>query len=636
MKNVIIGTAGHIDHGKTCLIKALTDIDTDRLKEEKQRGITIELGFADMPNDRGIDIGIIDVPGHEKFVRHMLAGIGGIDIVLLIVAADEGFMPQTKEHFEILKMLKIKRGIVVITKKDLADEEWLEAVREDIRDNVAGTFMEDAPVAEVSSYTGEGIEELRKLILDMAENCEDRNMDKGLVRLPIDRVFTIAGFGTVITGTLMEGRIRTGDEVMIYPSGRKAKVRNVQVHGEDVKEAGAGQRTAVNLSGIKKSEIDRGNVLAYPGSLDNTRMIDVRIDMFDNTKRMLKNGSRVHFYCGSMEALCKVVILDNEAVGQGESCYAQLRFEEDVAVKRGDRFILRFYSPMETIGGGKILDASATKKKRFDEDIIRALSQYDGGGTEDVLQQIFFDESPELPELSAVIRKFGAAEADAERLIGDLLEQGKIVKIGEDLIVHEDFLREVEGRIEDIMERYHEENPVSTGMPKEEFREKLGSALRTDNVKKVTLIMNFFLEKGTIKESGGSLTLKDFRVEYNEEQQKIVDEIADVYRAAGIEPPLTDDVISGFRNKKLAKQLIDSMCVSGQLERLNPQYCIYGETLGEALDTLRDIITSKGSVSLAEYRDTIGTSRKYAVMILEHADGINMTRMEGDVRVLCR
>ena len=245
MKNVIVGTAGHIDHGKTYLIKALTDIDTDRLKEEKQRGITIELGFADMPNDREMDIGIIDVPGHEKFVRHMLAGIGGIDIVLLIVAADEGFMPQTREHFEILKMLDIRKGIVVVTKKDLVDEEWLEVVREDIRDNVAGTFLEDAPVFEVSSYTGEGIDELKEMILDMAETCEDRRTDRELMRMPIDRVFTISGFGTVITGTMIEGSVRAGDEVMIYPSERKARVRNVHVRWT---ECGACRRGAEDCS----------------------------------------------------------------------------------------------------------------------------------------------------------------------------------------------------------------------------------------------------------------------------------------------------------------------------------------------------------------------------------------------------
>ena len=512
MKNVIVGTAGHIDHGKTYLIKALTDIDTDRLKEEKQRGITIELGFADMPNDREMDIGIIDVPGHEKFVRHMLAGIGGIDIVLLIVAADEGFMPQTREHFEILKMLDIRKGIVVVTKKDLVDEEWLEVVREDIRDNVAGTFLEDAPVFEVSSYTGEGIDELKEMILDMAETCEDRRTDRELMRMPIDRVFTISGFGTVITGTMIEGSVRAGDEVMIYPSERKARVRNVQVHGQNVEHADAGQRTAVNLSGIKREEIARGNVMARAGSLDNTRMIDVRITMFDNTGRLLKNGSRVHFYCGSMEALCKVVILDGETIGHGESCYAQLRFEENIVVRRGDRFILRFYSPVETIGGGRVLDPSAEKKKRFDDEALAVLRRYDEGSDRDVLLQMFLEASFRLEDMSYVMKKAGGCQAEFERMTEELAESGELVKIGDSLTVHRDYLEDAEKRTEAMMSRYHADNPVSAGMPKGEFREKLGRLLGTDDSRKAELMDRYLLHRGIVEEKNGIVMLKGFTV----------------------------------------------------------------------------------------------------------------------------
>ncbi len=635
MKNVIVGTAGHIDHGKTCLIKALTDIDTDRLKEEKQRGITIELGFADMPNDREMDIGIIDVPGHEKFVRHMLAGIGGIDIVLLIVAADEGFMPQTREHFEILKMLDIRKGIVVVTKKDLVDEEWLEVVREDIRDNVEGTFLEAAPVFEVSSYTGEGIDELKEMILDMAETCEDRRTDRELMRMPIDRVFTISGFGTVITGTMMEGSVRAGDEVMIYPSERKARVRNVQVHGQNVEHADAGQRTAVNLGGIKREEIARGNVMARAGSLENTRMIDVRIGMFDNTGRLLKNGSRVHFYCGSMEALCKVVILDGEAIGHGESCYAQLRFEEDIAVRRGDRFILRFYSPMETIGGGRVLDPSAEKKKRFDDGALTALRRYDEGSGRDVLLQMFLEASFRLEDMSHVMKKAGGCRAEFERMTEELAESGELVKIGDSLAVHRDYLEDAEKRTEDMMNRYYADNPISAGMPKGEFREKLGSLLGTDDARKVELMAGYLLRRGIVEEKNGTIMLKGFTVTYDEAQQKMAESISGLYEKAGIEPPTDDEASAEFRDRKLARKLIDSMCASGTLTRLNHQYCIFSGTLDRALAVLRDTIISQGSISLAQYRDTTGTSRKYAVMILEYADERNITRMVGDVRVLC-
>ncbi|MFR8072234.1 MAG: selenocysteine-specific translation elongation factor [Anaerovoracaceae bacterium] len=635
MKNVIVGTAGHIDHGKTYLIKALTDIDTDRLKEEKQRGITIELGFADMPNDREMDIGIIDVPGHEKFVRHMLAGIGGIDIVLLIVAADEGFMPQTREHFEILKMLDIRKGIVVVTKKDLVDEEWLEVVREDIRDNVAGTFLEDAPVFEVSSYTGEGIDELKEMILDMAETCEDRRTDRELMRMPIDRVFTISGFGTVITGTMIEGSVRAGDEVMIYPSERKARVRNVQVHGQNVEHADAGQRTAVNLSGIKREEIARGNVMARAGSLDNTRMIDVRITMFDNTGRLLKNGSRVHFYCGSMEALCKVVILDGETIGHGESCYAQLRFEENIVVRRGDRFILRFYSPVETIGGGRVLDPSAEKKKRFDDEALAVLRRYDEGSDRDVLLQMFLEASFRLEDMSYVMKKAGGCQAEFERMTEELAESGELVKIGDSLTVHRDYLEDAEKRTEAMMSRYHADNPVSAGMPKGEFREKLGRLLGTDDSRKAELMDRYLLHRGIVEEKNGIVMLKGFTVTYDEVQKKMVESISDLYEKAGIAPPTDDEASEEFRDRKLARKLIDSMCASGTLTRLNHQYCIFSRTLDRALAVLRDTIISQGSISLAQYRDGTGSSRKYAVMILEYADERNITRMVGDVRVLC-
>ncbi|MCI7304370.1 MAG: selenocysteine-specific translation elongation factor [Clostridiales Family XIII bacterium] len=636
MKNVIIGTAGHIDHGKTCLIKALTQIDTDRLKEEKQRGITIELGFADLPNDMDLDIGIIDVPGHEKFVKHMLAGIGGIDIVLLIVAADEGFMPQTKEHFEILKMLKIKKGIVVMTKADLADEEWREVVKEDIKDNVAGTFLEGAPIMEVSSYTGQGIEELKKQILEMAAQCGSRREDRRLLRLPIDRVFTIDGFGTVITGTLMEGSVGTGDEVLLYPSQKKAKVRNIQVHGNTVTEARAGQRTAINLAGIKKEELNRGDVAAYPGLLENTRMIDVRIDMFDRTKRILKSGSRLHFYYGSAEALCKAVLLDQEAIGEGESCYAQLRFEEEIAVKRGDRFILRFYSPLETIGGGKILDAAAKKKKRFSEEAIASLKIQDEGKDQDVLAQIFLEESFRLGDLAEVIRKLGKTKEEAEELVDALLEEKTIKKISENLLLHKTYLSDVQSKAKALLENYHRENPVSSGMPKEEFRGKLGRLLRTEDQKKLELLINDLLQGQAVKEEAGTMSLRDFQVTYTEEQKKMADRLGAIYEKAGLEPPLTQEVAAGEKDPRLAGQILGSMHNRGVLGRLNYQYYMDAAALKSAIDVLINTIDRQGKITLAQYRDLIGTSRKYAVMILEYADENKITKMTGDCRVLYR
>ena len=325
MKNIIIGTAGHVDHGKTQLIKALSNIDTDRLSEEKKRGITIELGFAHIPNDQGYNIGVIDVPGHEKFIKNMLAGIGGIDFVLFVVAADEGIMPQTREHFEILRALGIEDGIIVVTKTDMVEKEWLELVTEDIRDYVKGSFLEDKPLIPVSSKTGENIDVLKEEILKKCNREIKRVEAPELFRLPVDRVFSMSGFGTVVTGTLTDGRCRVGDEVYIFPENTKTKIRGIQTYGKDVQEAVAGQRTAVNLAALSKNEVDRGDVLAAADGVSVTSMIDVEVSIFESTDRVIKNNSRVHLYCGSKEALCKIILLDREAAVAGDKVYAQLR-----------------------------------------------------------------------------------------------------------------------------------------------------------------------------------------------------------------------------------------------------------------------------------------------------------------------
>ena len=340
MQNIIVGTAGHVDHGKTCLIKALSGFDTDRLKEEKKRGITIDLGFANLPNDAGLHIGIIDVPGHEKFVKNMLAGIGGIDLVLMVVALDEGVMPQTTEHFEILKMLHIRRGILVLTKCDIVDEEWAGLVEADVEDMVKDSFLEGAPVVRVSSYTGENIPQLRDMIIRMVSDLGARREEAELFRLPVDRVFSMEGFGTVVTGTLQEGTVTAGQEVMLYPRERLVKIRGIQSHGKREEAAAAGQRTALNLQGIKKEEIRRGDVLAYPGSLVRSILADVKLSVFQTSGRELKSGDRVHFNYGSAQAIAKAVLLDAERIGPGESAYAQLRFDEPIVLKRDDRFII--------------------------------------------------------------------------------------------------------------------------------------------------------------------------------------------------------------------------------------------------------------------------------------------------------
>lgn len=353
MKHVIIGTAGHVDHGKTCLIKALTGIDTDRLKEEKKRGITIELGFAYLDFPNGQRAGIVDVPGHEKFVRNMLAGAGGMDLAMLIIAADEGIMPQTVEHLDILSILGIQKGVVVITKTDLVEPDFLELIQEDVHELVKDTFLENAPVIPVSVYENSGLEQLKSTLKDLCDQLPDKT-NSGHFRLPIDRVFTLKGFGTVVTGTLMEGKLKKDQEITLYPENVPVKVRNIQVHTQNVDTAWAGQRVAVNIPDRKKDEILRGNVLASPQSLYTTRIIDVKVEMLKHTDRVIRHGNRLHIYHGTKELLGKIILMNQNELKAGESCYAQLRLEEETVVRKGDHFVLRFYSPVETIGGGVV------------------------------------------------------------------------------------------------------------------------------------------------------------------------------------------------------------------------------------------------------------------------------------------
>ena len=427
MKHIILGTAGHIDHGKTTLIKALTGKDTDRLKEEKDRGISIELGFTYFDLPSGKRAGIVDVPGHERFIKNMLAGASGIDLVMLVVAADEGVMPQTKEHLSILSLLHIKKGIIILTKKDLVDEEWLEIVIEQIQEDVSGTFLENAKIIPVSSVTGDGINHLIDEIDSLTDVVEAKHLDKPF-RLPVDRVFSIAGFGTIVTGTLISGIINEGEKIMIYPRKIESRVRSIQVHDYKVKQAEAGQRVAINIAGIKTDEINRGDIIAFPNSMESSLMFDARLELLKNAERGINNRDRLRIYHGSAEVFGRVVLLDREELKPGENAFVQMRLEEEIACQKDDRFVIRFFSPMITIGGGVVLDPNPPKRKRFKEDVIEELTIKEKGSVDEVVEQNILKISSLYPNIETIAKSSGNINIQQCREILRQLEENNRIK----------------------------------------------------------------------------------------------------------------------------------------------------------------------------------------------------------------
>ena len=631
MNNIIIGTAGHVDHGKTCLIRALTGIETDRLREEKKRGITIELGFAYLDLPDGGRAGIIDVPGHEKFVRNMLAGAGGIDLALLIVAADEGVMPQTVEHLGILSLLEIQHGIIVLTKIDTVDEEWRELVAEDIRQRVQGTFLQDAPLIPVSSYTGEGIEELRQEIFRQIEKLGGKKLDTPF-RIPVDRVFSMEGFGTVITGTMIEGKLQEGAEVMLYPGEKLGKVRNIQVHSRSVDTAYAGQRVAVNFSNLKKTDIQRGNVVAPPGSMHTTMMVDVRLNMLKEADRSIKNTSRLHFYHGSREVLCKAVLLEQEALEPGQSGYAQLRLEETVALKAGDHFVVRFYSPLETVGGGVVLDPSPQKHKRGDAAVLESLAILEKGTLKDKIEQGVKEGSPAYRPLDFVAVQFGASKEEAEQLAGQLESEGKLVKITAGLYLHQSFLERQGKRLSEILRQYHTANPLKEGMKREELRSRF---LPQQEQAVADGLLDYYARVERIKFTNGMASLFKFKVKVDEEAARMTEAMETIYRQAGYAPPTTDEVLGQMgKDQKKAQQVHAALVGSGTLVRMDAQMCFHREAYDEAVRQIVEQCRAQGQITLAEVRDLLGTSRKYAMAILDTLDREKVTKKVGDVRVL--
>ena len=634
MQNIIVGTAGHVDHGKTCLIKALSGFDTDRLKEEKKRGITIDLGFANLPNDAGLHIGIIDVPGHEKFVKNMLAGIGGIDLVLMVIALDEGVMPQTTEHFEILKMLHIRQGILVLTKSDLVDEAWAQLVEADVEDLVQGSFLEHAPVIRVSSFTGENIDLLHDRIIQMVSDLGTRCEEPELFRLPVDRVFTTEGFGTVITGTLQEGMVQAGAEVMVYPRERPIKIRGIQSHGRKEDAAIAGQRTALNLLNVKKEDLKRGDVLAYPGSLVPSALVDVKLSIFQTSDRELKSGDRIHLNYGSAQTIAKAVLMDQDRIARGESAYAQLRFDEPVVLKRNDRFIIRFLSPVETFGGGIVLDASPCKHRRGDPQVMESLGIKEKGTDLEVMELMIKEESRNFPCAGRIAANMDLPKSRVVQLMGSLKESKRILILSDDSVIHMDHWKKISDYGEALLAEYHRENPINEGMDKEEFKSRLSEQFRIKDIRKGAALLAELVKRMVVRTQGAYVSGKDFSTTYSRELKGMLEQIGTLYARAGIEAPLTAEVADRFKDKNRARQIIADMHKNGRLIKLNPASYMDSRAYDQVLADLKGYLAVHGEISLGEFRDLCGTSRKYAVQLLEFMDKKKITKMVGDKRVL--
>ena len=630
MKHVIIGTAGHVDHGKTCLIKALTGIDTDRLKEEKKRGITIELGFAYLDLENGQRVGIVDVPGHEKFVKNMLAGAGGMDLCMLVVAADEGIMPQTVEHLDILSILGIKNGVIVITKTDLVEPDFAELVAEDVNELVQGTFLENAPIVPVSVYQEQGLEQLKKVLQEQCDALPERG-ESGSFRLPIDRVFSLKGFGTIITGTLMEGKLKKDQNIVLYPENVPVKVRSLQVHSKDADAAYAGQRVAVNVPDRKKEEILRGDVLAASDSLYPTMMVDVKLEVLKHTERTIKHGSRVHIYHGTRELLGKVSLMNQEEVKAGESAYAQLRLEEKTVIRKGDHFVLRFYSPVETIGGGVVLDACPKKHRKNDKKAYKAFEIKEHGTESERIELAYLEHQGCFYSLKELINKCSLDRSQVRNLLKKLTDAGTLIPMFEEVYIHKDELNIYEKRVTQFLDQYHKEFPLKEGMGIEEFRNKLNLG---NNPKVIGAVLEILKNRKVIKEEKGLVSKYRFKVVVKEDEDAIVREITEQYLSFGFAPLATEIYLKEHYKQKKFIAVFTALLNKKILIRLDEQYCLHADHYQHAKEVFKETANEKSVVALGEFREKLGCSRRVAVPILEHFDKTGFTKKTEEGRVL--
>lgn len=627
----VIGTAGHVDHGKTALVRALTGVDTDRLAEEKRRGISIDLGFAELILPSGQHAAIVDVPGHERFIRTMVAGASGIDLALLVVASDEGVMPQTREHVAIMQILGVTEAVVALCKADLVQEDWLALVTEEVHALLDETPFASAPVLPVSARTGQGLSALLGA-LESGLGRIQRRPANGPARIPIDRVFSVAGFGTVVTGTMTSGSVTVEDRLELVPARRMTRIRGLQVHGRPVGSAFAGQRVAANLSGIARSEVQRGDVLVTPASLTTTDQLAVRLSTVSDSAQALKNGQRLHLHLGTAEVLCRATLLAEDALDPGASGYAVLRLERPVAATPGDRFILRSYSPVRTLGGGLVLEV-ARRFRRHRASDLEVLVLIEEGNPQERLMAVFRTQSP-LP-VSTAAQRVGRPEAETQTDVDQLVAQGRLVALGpapSALYIAEPDWAQLRRVVLQTLAAHHAAHPLRTGMPRGELR---GKALAALDPRTASVILSHLADDGDIQTNGEWVALAGFRPQLSGDLADVAERMVHRVQSAGLQPPPIEQVATdaGFVGSAPDREeLLAYLVQSGRLVRIDATLYYASDPLQEAIRLVRASLDAHPTLTIAELRDLLGITRKYAVPLAEHLDRIGVTRRTGDVR----
>ncbi|OHB86741.1 MAG: selenocysteine-specific translation elongation factor [Planctomycetes bacterium RIFCSPHIGHO2_02_FULL_38_41] len=631
VEHIIIGTAGHIDHGKTSLVKALTGIDADRLPEEKQRGMTIDLGFAYIDLDGNQRVSIIDVPGHERFVKNMLAGATSIDLVLFVIAADDGIMPQTVEHLEIINLLGIKYGLIALTKKDLVTNDLLEVVKEDIKKLLSNTTLESAPIIPVSVVTGEGIEVCRNTIKELIGRIKTHENNR-IFRMAIDRSFTISGYGCVVTGPILGGQISVDDEVEILPIKRTLRIRGVEITGERVNTAFAGQRAAINLSGIKSTEIKRGYELSIPGYLQPVNIVDATLRLIKNARNPLKNRSRIRFHINTSEVIGRVILLDRDILKPEDTSFVQFLLESAITVERDDHFIIRSYSPAYTIGGGKILRYNETRLKRFKDELLKPLNTLAIGNLFDIVEQVYLNNTNNHLTTEDISRLANIHPLTAENIISELIKKKLLLKYNIDgklPVFHSKVISLLKERILKMIEAFHKENPLKTGIEETYIKALLGKDI--DSLL-IAASLNDLKKEKVINIIDNKLSLSNFRIKITTQESDITNRIEDLYLKAGFTPPPAEEVSTKFGSN--SNSYVSLLLEQKKLIKVEGDLYFHAISVDKLKEIIKIFINSHGSITVAQFRDLTKTSRKYAVPLLEYFDAIHFTKRTGDVRIL--